>query len=86
MILNLKPCGRSRRIRRRVTFRPAFNPAQRYRLREGSVGGSSRYSDNIAAQYYETDHDVGYVVLDADTSAADSQRVLADNCAPADCP
>ena len=33
---------------------------------------------NIAAQYYETDRDVGYVVLDADTSAADSQRVLAD--------
>jgi D-3-phosphoglycerate dehydrogenase len=38
----------------------------------------ARHAVNIAAQYYETDHDVGYVVLDADTSAADSQRVLAD--------
>ena len=31
----------------------------------------------LAAQYYETYADVGYVVLDADASAADSQRVLA---------
>jgi D-3-phosphoglycerate dehydrogenase len=38
----------------------------------------ARHAVNIAAQYYETDHDVGYVVLDADASAADSQRVLAD--------
>lgn len=38
----------------------------------------ARHAVNIAAQYYETDHDVGYVVLDADSSAADSQRVLAD--------
>jgi D-3-phosphoglycerate dehydrogenase len=38
----------------------------------------ARHSVNIAAQYYETDHDVGYVVLDADASAADGQRVLAD--------
>lgn len=38
----------------------------------------ARHAVNIAAQYYETHADVGYVVLDADTSAADSQRVLAD--------
>jgi len=38
----------------------------------------ARHAVNIAAQYYETYADVGYVVLDADTSAADSQRVLAD--------
>jgi D-3-phosphoglycerate dehydrogenase len=38
----------------------------------------ARHAVNIAAQYYETDHDVGYVVLDADASAVDSQRVLAD--------
>jgi D-3-phosphoglycerate dehydrogenase len=38
----------------------------------------ARHSVNIAAQYYETDHDIGYVVLDADASAADGQRVLAD--------
>src|SRR5262249_15547295 len=38
----------------------------------------ARHSVNIAAQYYETSNDVGYVVLDADASAADSQRVLAD--------
>lgn len=38
----------------------------------------ARHAVNIAAQYYETFADVGYVVLDADTSAADSQRVLAD--------
>jgi D-3-phosphoglycerate dehydrogenase len=38
----------------------------------------ARHAVNIAAQYYETAHDVGYVVLDADTAAADSQRVLAD--------
>lgn len=38
----------------------------------------ARHSVNIAAQYYETANDVGYVVLDADASAADSQRVLAD--------
>ena len=38
----------------------------------------ARHAVNIAAQYYETHSDVGYVVLDADASAADSQRVLAD--------
>jgi D-3-phosphoglycerate dehydrogenase len=38
----------------------------------------ARHAVNIDAQYYETANDVGYVVLDADTSAADSQRVLAD--------
>ncbi len=38
----------------------------------------ARHAVNIAAQYYETSNDVGYVVLDADASAADSQRVLAD--------
>ena len=38
----------------------------------------ARHAVNIAAQYYETHADVGYVVLDADASAADSQRVLAD--------
>jgi D-3-phosphoglycerate dehydrogenase len=38
----------------------------------------ARHAVNIAAQYYETAHDVGYVVLDADASAADGERVLAD--------
>jgi D-3-phosphoglycerate dehydrogenase len=38
----------------------------------------ARHAVNIAAQYYETAHDVGYVVLDVDASAADGQRVLAD--------
>ncbi|PZQ78796.1 MAG: phosphoglycerate dehydrogenase [Ancylobacter novellus] len=38
----------------------------------------ARHQVNIAAQYYETSADVGYVVLDADASAADSQRVLTD--------
>jgi D-3-phosphoglycerate dehydrogenase / 2-oxoglutarate reductase len=38
----------------------------------------ARHAVNIAAQYYETHNDVGYVVLDADASTADSQRVLAD--------
>jgi D-3-phosphoglycerate dehydrogenase len=38
----------------------------------------ARHAVNIDAQYYETDNDVGYVVLDADTSKADSERVLAD--------
>ena len=38
----------------------------------------ARHAVNIAAQFYETHADVGYVVLDADASAADSQRVLAD--------
>ena len=38
----------------------------------------ARHAVNIAAQYYETYSDVGYVVLDADASTADSQRVLAD--------
>ncbi|WP_051356789.1 phosphoglycerate dehydrogenase [Azorhizobium doebereinerae] len=38
----------------------------------------ARHSVNIAAQYYETYADMGYVVLDADASAADTQAVLAD--------
>jgi D-3-phosphoglycerate dehydrogenase len=38
----------------------------------------ARHAINIAAQYYESYIDVGYVVLDADASPADSQRVLAD--------
>ncbi|WP_371422503.1 phosphoglycerate dehydrogenase [Tardiphaga sp.] len=38
----------------------------------------ARHAVNIAGQYYESYSDVGYVVLDADASAADSQRVLAD--------
>ncbi len=37
----------------------------------------ARHAVNIAAQYYETRGEIGYVVLDAD-AAADSQRVLAD--------
>ena len=38
----------------------------------------ARNAINIAAQYYETHNDIGYVVLDADASAADSQRVLTE--------
>jgi D-3-phosphoglycerate dehydrogenase / 2-oxoglutarate reductase len=38
----------------------------------------ARHAVNIAAQYYETNSDIGYVVLDADASAADSQRVLSE--------
>lgn len=38
----------------------------------------ARHAVNIAAQYYETNSDVGYVVLDADASAADGERVLSD--------
>ncbi|MFT0860277.1 phosphoglycerate dehydrogenase [Ancylobacter sp. G4_0304] len=38
----------------------------------------ARHHVNIAGQYYETYADVGYVVLDADASAADSERVLSD--------
>ena len=38
----------------------------------------ARHAVNIAAQYYETRGEIGYVVLDADASAADSARVLAD--------
>src|SRR6202042_68563 len=34
----------------------------------------ARHAVNIAAQYYETYSDVGYVVLDADASAVDSRR------------
>ena len=33
---------------------------------------------NIAAQFYETAGDIGYVVLDADGAVADADRVLAD--------
>jgi D-3-phosphoglycerate dehydrogenase len=36
------------------------------------------HSINIAAQYYETRGEIGYVVLDADATAIDSQRVLAE--------
>ncbi len=35
-----------------------------------------RHNINIAGQYYETRGDVGYVVFDADASAADTHRVL----------
>ncbi|WP_429006991.1 phosphoglycerate dehydrogenase [Roseixanthobacter psychrophilus] len=38
----------------------------------------ARHAVNIAAQYYETHADVGYVVLDADASAADTDGVLED--------
>ena len=38
----------------------------------------ARHSINIAAQYYEAQGDIGYVVLDADASSADSRKVLAD--------
>lgn len=38
----------------------------------------ARHSVNIAAQYLETYADVGYVVIDCDTSGIDSQSVLAD--------
>ena len=36
----------------------------------------ARHAINIAAQYYETRGEIGYVVLDADASAADSAREL----------
>ena len=38
----------------------------------------ARHAINISAQYYETHNDIGYVVLDVDASATDSQRVLAE--------
>ncbi len=38
----------------------------------------AKHAVNIAAQYYETYSDVGYVVLDADASPADSQSILND--------
>jgi D-3-phosphoglycerate dehydrogenase len=38
----------------------------------------ARNAINIAAQYYEAQGDIGYVVLDADASTADSRKVLAD--------
>ena len=38
----------------------------------------AQHAVNIAAQYYETHSDVGYVVLDADASAADSQSLLTE--------
>ena len=38
----------------------------------------ARHHVNIAAQYYETRGEIGYVVLDADASPADSQNVLAE--------
>jgi D-3-phosphoglycerate dehydrogenase len=33
---------------------------------------------NIAAQYYQTDADIGYVVLDADGQVEDADGILAD--------
>ena len=38
----------------------------------------ARHAINIAAQYYETRGEIGYVVLDADTSGIDTQSVLDD--------
>ncbi|MDR3493810.1 MAG: phosphoglycerate dehydrogenase [Ancalomicrobiaceae bacterium] len=38
----------------------------------------ARHSVNIAAQYYETRNEIGYLVVDVDTSTADSQGILAD--------
>ena len=38
----------------------------------------ARHAINIAAQYYETRNDVGYVVLDADGAPDDSERLLAE--------
>ena len=38
----------------------------------------ARHAVNIAAQYYETNADIGYVVLDADASAVDSQAILSE--------
>jgi D-3-phosphoglycerate dehydrogenase len=38
----------------------------------------ARHSVNIAGQYHETRGEIGYVVLDADTTVIDSQAVLAD--------
>jgi len=37
-----------------------------------------RHAINIAAQYYETQSDIGYVVLDTDISPANSQSVLSE--------
>jgi D-3-phosphoglycerate dehydrogenase len=41
-------------------------------------GVLARHSVNIAAQYYEAQGDIGYIVLDADASTADSRKLLAD--------
>ncbi len=38
----------------------------------------AKHSVNIASQYYETQGEIGYVVLDADVSPVDSERVLND--------
>lgn len=38
----------------------------------------ARRKVNIAAQYYQTDADVGYVVLDADGAVADADGILAE--------
>ncbi|MDR3375523.1 MAG: phosphoglycerate dehydrogenase [Ancalomicrobiaceae bacterium] len=38
----------------------------------------ARHAVNIAAQYYETRGEIGYLVVDVDTSAADSQAILAE--------
>jgi D-3-phosphoglycerate dehydrogenase len=38
----------------------------------------ARRGTNIAAQYYQTDGEVGYVVLEADGSVPDAEEILAD--------
>jgi D-3-phosphoglycerate dehydrogenase len=38
----------------------------------------ARYSVNIAAQYYQTDGEVGYVVLEADGQVPQAEDILAD--------
>lgn len=38
----------------------------------------ARHGVNIAAQYYQTDGEIGYVVLDADDMVSDATEVLAD--------
>jgi D-3-phosphoglycerate dehydrogenase len=38
----------------------------------------ARHGVNIAAQYYQTDGETGYLVLDADESQSDAETILAD--------
>ena len=54
----------------------AAQPAGHARTLERSAGASRR--QHRRAILRDRTHDVGYVVLDADASAADGQRVLAD--------
>ena len=61
----------------RHPFHPGPAQPARHAL-ESSNDLFARHAVNIAAQYYETNSDIGYVVLDADASAADSQRVLSE--------